>query len=193
MNSSNQTEKLLSISVVSHGQKDLVHRLVKSIHENEDYKNIELIITENTQDEPISISEIPFPNTRLFINTQPMGFATNHNRALREAQGEYFCLLNPDVIFKEAIFNRLIRDLDLNRGQIVAPLVLDSEMNLQDSFRKIPTVFDLLGRRIQEHPISITADGEFIYPHWIAGIFLLMERGTYTLLEGLDENFYLYF
>lgn len=193
MNSSNQTTKMLSISIVSHGQSGLVKRLLRSIHNNEDYKNIEIFITENSHDEPVKISDLPFPNTQIFVNSKPKGFATNHNRAISEAQGEYFCLLNPDVIFTEAIFTRLIRNLDLNRGQIVAPLVLNSEMKIQDSFRKIPTVMDLLGRRIQERPISIPAHEKFIHPQWIAGIFLLMGRGTYSLLGGLDERFYLYF
>jgi hypothetical protein len=186
---------LISISIVSHGQRALVHTALKSLAEVHHQKDLEILLTENLPDvEPLNGRDFPFP-LRIHRNRRPMGFSANHNRAFRRAAGEFFCILNPDVRFTMDVFPGLLEDLRSKRAEIVSPLILDQQGQIQDSFRSVPTIPELLRRIIGRQPYSIAnlKGQEFIYSHWLAGIFLLMPAKIYRDLGGLDEKFRLYF
>jgi GT2 family glycosyltransferase len=132
---------------------------------------------------------------RTVVNKKPYGLAKNHNKAFQMATGDYFCVMNPDVFFVEDIFYRLVNQLESGGDELVAPLVVDEQDNLQDSFRDLPTPLGLIRRRLGKHP-GVTLPfvlGEIIHPDWIAGIFLLMRTETYRQLGGFDERYHLYF
>jgi N-acetylglucosaminyl-diphospho-decaprenol L-rhamnosyltransferase len=169
--------------------------MLQSLEKHAGDANFEIILTENLPTSQ-SISPDEFPEFKLhpIVNAKPQGFAANHNQAAKFARGKYFCLLNPDVVFVEAIFPILITELEAGLGDIAAPLVLNSEGEIQDSFRDLPSPLDLLRRRLKTwQPPKISVEENKIYPHWIAAICLIMRLETYQYLGGLDEKFYLYF
>jgi N-acetylglucosaminyl-diphospho-decaprenol L-rhamnosyltransferase len=140
------------------------------------------------------LDDSPWMSLSLLRNSRPTGYARNHNRAFDLATGEYFCIVNPDVVFLEPLFPSLIALIESGQGHIVAPLVIDSQGSVQDSFRDLPAPIDLLRRRLGKPPdASASAPGQVIHPDWIAGIFLMMRRDTFAGLGGLDERYRLYF
>jgi N-acetylglucosaminyl-diphospho-decaprenol L-rhamnosyltransferase len=187
-------EITVSISVISHGQGDLVEDMLASLAQHKPPFPIEVLLTENIPEQSgIELVTLPFP-VRITRNQSPRGFAANHNHAFRIAKGEYFCLLNPDVVFIENIFPRLIASLKDNLGNIIAPLILNSNGEIQDSFRELPKPQDIVRRRLRPwNPPTPLGELDYIYPDWIAAICLMMKRETYEILEGLDEKFYLYY
>ncbi len=185
---------LISVSIVSHGQTALVKRLLQSIEQFEDLERIELIITENIADENIHYQLGSFANALVLENTKPQGFAVNHNQAFKHAGGEYFCVMNPDVVFVERLFSKLIDHVQSGNGDIVAPLVVNSAFEVQDSFRQIPTPIDIIMRRfLSTKSIVLLEESNFIRPGWIAGIILFMHAANFRKLNGFDEKYYLYF
>ena len=189
------TNPLITISVVSHHQTDLVIQMLKSLEKHFGDEDFEIILTENlSTSQAISPEDFPAFKLHTIVNSRPQGFAANHNQAAKFARGEYFCLLNPDVVFVEDIYPSLIKDLEDDWGEIVAPLVLNSTGEIQDSFRDLPSPLDILRRRLKTwHPPEIPLEEDKIYPDWIAAICLIMRHETYQYLGGLDEKFYLYF
>jgi N-acetylglucosaminyl-diphospho-decaprenol L-rhamnosyltransferase len=190
----NSIKPKISISIVSHGQMGLVDRILKDLIRYTLDVEIEILLTENLHitEHPLgSYQELPI---KTIINPTPKGLAANHNQAFQHAVGEYFCMLNPDVIFVENVFPQLISDLHAGKGEIVAPLIVDRAGRIQDSFRPLPTPLDLLKRfiRSDNDPIP-TPETDFVYPDWIAGILLCMRRSTFEQLGGMDERYYLYF
>lgn len=185
---------LVSISIVSHGQATLVKRLLESISEHDDNRKLEIILTENVPSEIVNIEQLNYPNLRQIVNPKPKGFGANHNQSSKIARGEYFCILNPDVVFVESLLPHLIEHIIHRRGDIVAPLIVDSRNEIQDSFRSIPTPGELIKRRLKRKPgISLSVESEFIYPDWIAAIFLIMRMSSFNSIGGFDEKFRLYF
>jgi len=184
----------ISISIVSHGQLNFVVNLLRTIDEFEDSSNLEFIITENLSSHAIQLDYPKNFSIRTITNSKPKGFAANHNHAFKYATGKYFCIINPDVLFVESFLSRLIDNIESGAGDIVAPLVVNSTNEVQDSFRSLPTPKEILVRRIRSTgKINPPQEHEEIYPDWIAGIFLLMKNKTYDLLGGFDERYYLYF
>jgi N-acetylglucosaminyl-diphospho-decaprenol L-rhamnosyltransferase len=186
---------MISISIVSHAQNALVNQLLKSLTEVETELAFEILVTENLRDDIQINEEVPGSSLRILRNRSPQGFAKNQNAALQQARGDFSCVLNPDTRWVEPLFTRLRYLIESEIADVVAPLVVDEQDNLQDSFRDLPTPLSLLRRRLGKHTgtPSPFVLGEINYPDWIAGIFLLMRTETYRQLGGFDERFHLYF
>jgi N-acetylglucosaminyl-diphospho-decaprenol L-rhamnosyltransferase len=184
----------ISISIVSHGQTELVHRLLKNLVQHTSNIDFEILLTENLPSKKTVADEHQDLQIRTITNPTPKGLAANHNQAFHCARGEYFCMLNPDVLFVENVFPQLTSDIQAGLGEIVAPLVVNHTGKIQDSFRTLPTPIELLKRFIQSNNKQIRpSENDLVYPDWIAGIFLCMRRSTFEQLGGMDERYYLYF
>lgn len=189
-----KSNPLVSLSIVSHGHADFVKRLFDSIQTHEETSTFEFILTENIRDQGNSLLILRSQNVTLLINDRPKSFAANHNQAFRRATGDFFCVLNPDVIFTKEILPILFSHIDQGSGEIVAPLVVNSDHRPQDSFRSLPTPVEIIQRNLIQRSHTIPFPGpSLIYPDWIAGIFLLMRSETYRSLNGFDERYHLYF
>lgn len=189
-----QNDPKISISIVSHGQGELVRRLLKSIQYYEPLVNHEIILTENLLEKSASINDIDGNGIRKIINEKPKSFAANHNQAFLVAKGEFFCILNPDVIFIEDIISPLIENVHQGIGDVVAPIVKDSANRVQDSFRPLPSPSEFLFRGISRKSEVIPfPDSKYIYPDWLAGIFLLLRSNSFDQLGGFDERYKMYF
>jgi GT2 family glycosyltransferase len=190
-----ELESLITISVVSHGNAAEVDRLLASLFEYRPDGSMQIILTDNLGEEIPQQYESRWPGLEIVRNSQPQGLARNHNAAFRLARGRYFCLLNPDVVFVEQVFAPLLRSLDRPEAQIVAPLVVDSQGVLQDSFRKLPVPLELLYRGLQASlpAAEVPASSQTISVEWLAGIFLLMKREVFEQVGYLNEEYHLYF
>ena len=181
---------LITLSVVSHGNAETVIALVESVLQYERFDTVQLIITDNIGEQGFREK---LPQKALFFhNHTPRGFAHNHNQAFKYAKGEYFCILNPDIIFIEPLFKYLISYIGDGHADIISPLIVDSKNMVQDSFRELPTPTKILARRLgKKQRVFVTA--KEIFPDWLAGMFLFMRSDTFEQLGGFDERYFLYF
>jgi hypothetical protein len=169
--------------------------LLESLHRYEPVDRFQIIITDNLGDDIPKIAGSKWQSLNIVRNKKALGFSHNHNRAFKLAQGKYFCVLNPDVLFEQAVFHHLISLVTNAQTDIVAPLIVDANAVHQDSFRDFPTPFEIIRRRLPGYRFSPPLANALglVQPDWIAGIFMLMESKTYHDLKGFDENYRLYF
>jgi len=185
---------LLSISVVSHAQAQLVSRLLSSLERYERDLDYELILLENSQGRPgHDWSALDRP-VKFVANDKPRGLAHNWNTAFAHSRGEYLCLLNPDLVFVEPVFPSLIQDIRRGQADIVAPAIYDPSGRLQASAREFPSAWSIFMRRLTPGYAELE-NLELLpnNPDWIAGMFLLMRSEVYQNLGGMNERYYLYF
>ena len=185
---------LISISVVSHGQISEIYRMLHSLTSHMTSLPIEIILTENVQRRRSDLPQFNDFSLKVQINFRSQGFAYNHNRAFAQAKGKYFVIINPNVIFIEDIFESLIEDIEVGRGDIVAPLVINMKAQVEDSFRKVPSPKTILLRRLfPNRYLRPQMPTGFVHPDWLAGLFLLMKADLYRDLGGLNEGYFMYF
>jgi GT2 family glycosyltransferase len=187
---------LITLSIVSHGDADKIARLLKSIqrHESAMCRNIQLLLTDNLRDELPDYDPSYWASYSIFRNEHPLGFAQNHNNAFKNAAGKYFLIFNPDLVFESPVINALLNSLQKHNADLIAPQIMDETGVVQDSFRTLPTPFELIRRRLPGYsfkPYQPDSDG-IVHPDWIAGMFWLMPSKTYRDLGGMDEKFFLY-
>jgi GT2 family glycosyltransferase len=128
-------------------------------------------------------------------NNQQLGFAQNHNNAFKISKGSYFSILNPDLIFERPVFEQLITSLHKHQADVIAPKIVDENGTAQDSFRAMPSPFEIIRRRLPGYKFTPYQPDHagLIHPDWIAGMFWLMKADVYRQLGGMDERYRLYF
>jgi N-acetylglucosaminyl-diphospho-decaprenol L-rhamnosyltransferase len=184
----------LSLSVVSHGQVSLVREFLDDLEKQCRVEALEVLLTINVPEPlPDSFKHYTFPLT-LIHNPTPLGFGENHNRAFKQARGDFFCVINPDIRINSNVFPPLVAALGDDSIGIVAPRVVDGSGVIEDSARRFPTPLKILcklfgGCTGRDYEIR----NEPIYPDWVGGMFMVLRRETYQRLEGFDQRYFLYY
>ena len=186
--------KVTSISIVSHGQANLVKDLLQDIELFCQDISIEVLLTLNIEESlPFTPDNFSYP-IKVLKNNRPLGFGTNHNQAFKHASGSYYCVLNPDIRFNTNPFAILITELNNDRIGVVAPLVLSPDHLIEDSAREFPTPFTILNKALGRHKGSdYIIKEQAIYPEWIGGMFMLFPKQIFAQLNGFDERYFLYY
>ena len=184
----------LSLSVVSHGQAALVCALLNDLQTYGRNIGLEVLLTLNVSEElPESLTQLAFP-VKTIRNPIPLGFGENHNRALRLAEGDFFCVVNPDIRIVSDIFPALLNAVKDVRVGVVAPLVLDSTGQIEDSARFFPTPLKIICKASGRCKGGDYVIGNScIFPDWVGGMFMLFRREVYLQTGGFDEKFFLYY
>jgi GT2 family glycosyltransferase len=186
----------ITFSVVSHGDADKITRLLNSIrqYETDMRGRFQFIITDNLKNELPEYDSAPWVSLTILRNERRLGFAENHNRAFSHAHGEYFVILNPDLVFERPIVAALLDSLRIHQADLIAPQIVDETGAVQDSYRPLPTPFELLRRRLPGYTLKpcLPDPEDIIHPDWIAGMFWMLRSETYRQLGGMDEKFFLY-
>lgn len=182
---------IVSISIVSHGHGEFVSALLRDIAVHRTLP-MEIILTLNIpEDLPPEIVSLPFP-VKVTENSEPRGFAANHNAAFARAEADYFCILNPDVRITEDPFPELIRVLQNPDIGVAGPLVLNTAGKLEDSARQFPTVANIT-RKIFFGAPEAQCPQNLSYPDWIAGMFMICRSAVFRDIGGFDEGYFLYY
>lgn len=181
---------MISISVISHGHGQMVSNVVSQLLKFQEVS--EIFVTKNIPEELY----LPQSDKIILIeNVVPTGFGHNHNYVFNLIKSSYFCPLNPDVIFDVNPFPALLQSASIFEADLVAPLILNSMGNVEDSARNFPSLLSLMNKFIGGASCgneSFTSE-EILYPDWIAGMFMLFRADTFRFLRGFDERYFLYY
>ncbi len=129
------------------------------------------------------------------------GFARAVNRGSRRSRGEWVLLLNPDVTVDPGFLDEVLEFASRFPAVDPAAGVIGFQMRHQDGSKQasagvFPTLFRTLAgllvprsrRKCQHHRL----DRRQQVP-WVTGGCLLVRRACFEQLDGLDEQFFLYY
>jgi len=185
-----QNRLSIAISIVSHGHGAMVERLVAALLDCPEVGQV--IVTRNIP-ESLALPE----NARVtsIDNSQPAGFAANHNAAFCHCNQPYFCPINPDIRLLNNPFPALITSMKKKDAALAAPLVRNPSGKLEDNIRFFPTLRSLLLKLLSiSDGRYLSADGPSVFcPEWVAGMFMLFRSADFRRLGGFDPRFFLYY
>ena len=131
-----------------------------------------------------------------------LGFGKGHNTVLDKLDSEYHAIVNPDILFCEDAFSKIIAWMDENNDVgMVIPDIRDEYGKRQLVYREELTVFDMFIRffckgafkkRVKKHTLQ---DKDYIKPfqvHFGQGSFLVVRTELFKELKGFDDNFFMY-
>jgi GT2 family glycosyltransferase len=180
---------MLILSVVSHGHGEMVSRLVEHVLNFPEVKKV--ILTLNI---PENLPKISDSRIEVITNKIPKGFGANHNHAFKKFKSTAFCVLNPDIIFYNNPFPSLIDALKDESIGVVAPLVVQPNLSIEDSMRLFLTPINILRRIVglDLGSYQLRHQGSDLSPDWVAGMFMLFKSDIYSRVNGFDERYFMY-
>ncbi|MCO4090758.1 MAG: glycosyltransferase [Sphingorhabdus sp.] len=185
-------EPLITLSVVSHNQYDLMSLLLADLDKvyNGDF---ELIITMNIVDHhrPLPRSYIK----KIIVNSEPRGFGANHNTAFKFATTPYFAVINPDIRLSELDCVAFLQPFANTSVGVVVPKVISPNGAIEDSVRYRPTFIRLLRRVVFRDRQLDYRWGDIPFPvEWAAGMFMVFTRSVFEKVGGFDDKkYFMYF
>lgn len=184
----------ITISIVSHLQAKLISALLADLARYCGNDKIKVLLTLNLPENlPFTLDNHPFP-LKVLRNASPLGFAANHNKAFEEAEGQFFCVLNPDVRLSQNPFPILSSFLENSQIGVIAPQVVNSKGDLENSARCFPTPLEILGKIFGWCPAKYKPTaGDISFPDWVAGMFMLFPREAFQASGGFDSQYFLYY
>lgn len=182
----------VSISIVSHGQFDIVSQLLADL-ESCRFSIHEIILTVNI---PEAIDVSPFENEIMVIrNDCPRGFGENHNRAFLASSGDYFLVLNPDLRIGNFDFTSFLNKLSSESVGVLTPKVVDGNGKREDHIRPFPSFAELL-RRVSYRLLQDGSQADFSpkisSPFWVGGMFMGFRSSVFRSIGGFDQRYFMY-
>lgn len=199
----------LSIIIVSYNVAYFLEQALLSVRaaiEGRAWEAEVFVVDNNSNDNSVELVRNQFPEVHLIANQKNTGFSTANNQAIREANGEYILLLNPDTVVAEDTFEQVIRFMDAHEdaGGLGVKMIDGKGEFLPESKRGLPSpsvafckMFGLskvfsksktfnwyyLGHLdpIQTQEVEV-----------LAGAFMLMRKSVLDKIGLLDETFFMY-
>ena len=188
----------LSVVIVSYNVRRFVEQCLDSVQKASEGIDTEVFVVDNdSADDTVEVIGRRYPWVHLIANDENLGFARANNIAIRQAQGEYVLLLNPDTVVAEPTLREAVNFMDAHpqAGGIGVRMHNADGTLAPESRRAIPTPWvsfcKMLGfsRRYYMSHLSWDEPGRI---EVISGAFCLLRRKALDQIELLDEDFFMY-
>jgi GT2 family glycosyltransferase len=198
----------LSVIILNYNVRYFLEQCVFSVQKALENMDAEIIVIDNnSSDDSCAMMKEKFPNVRLIENKENLGFPKGNNIGVAEAKGEYICILNPDTVVAEDVFEKVIarhEAISFEVGIIGCKLIDGTGNFLPESKRGVPTpwvaftkIFGLyklfpnsswFNKYYAQH-LSENQSGEVDI---LVGAFMVMKRDLYLEVGGFDEKCFMY-
>jgi N-acetylglucosaminyl-diphospho-decaprenol L-rhamnosyltransferase len=181
---------LIVLSLVSHGHSEVIRSLLADLNSYTGAHALKLLLTLNApQLEKVAETELQqlshWPLT-IIRNSNPQGFAENHNSAFKLADPGIWCVVNPDIRLQASMLGALLATLSPSHAGLAYPQQISPEGGGLEYARVLVTPWSLLKRYLGRMP-ELPA-----HPDWVSGCFMAFRSEVYQELGGFDEQYFLY-
>ena len=200
-----ESAPVMSVVVVSYNTRDMTLRCLRTLFETTRELSLEVWVVDNgSKDGSVEAIGREFPDVFVIENPNNAGFGAANNRAMEQARGELFLLLNSDAFVHEGALQKLI-EYSKSHPQtgVIGPRLQNEDGTLQRSCYRFPSpahswrenlwVASLL-------PSSSRWSDWKRWPHdeerevdWVVGACFVVRRAVFADVGGFDERFFMYF
>lgn len=186
----------------------LTRALVESLLKDESLpKGTEIIVVDNNSgDDSVYLLRSDFPEITVIDNKENLGLASGVNVGISHATGNYFLVLNPDMIALPGSVKTLVDfmekhpDVGMAGGKLISP-----NGKLQYSCYRFYTPMTIVYRRtfLGKTAAGKAATRSFLmkdFDHkenrevdWLMGSCLIVRKTAWEEVGGMDEQYFLYF
>ena len=185
-------EPLVSIIVLNYNAGKLLHSCINSIKKS-NYKNFEIIVVDNiSSDNSQNECKKRFPEIKLIQNNKNFGYCEGNNIGIRNANGEFIIILNPDTIVESTWIDELFEAYQEFGDGLYQPKILSlNENNVIQSTGNMIHLFGFgfardKGNKVVDKIEEIEKIG------YASGTCLFTSREVVDKIGLLDEFLFLY-
>jgi GT2 family glycosyltransferase len=193
----------LSIVIICWNDVECLGPCLESIYASKLPFEFEVIVSDNrSTDGSAELVRTKFPQTRLLVNPENLGFGPGNNAGVDLATGDYLLILNPDTLIHRGALRKLIAFLDAHpEAGAVGPRVLNTDGSFQLSAHPLPSFANFLVKALFLRGLGHIIPGfpADEYMGWkgektrtvgfCAACALLMRTDLFRELGGFDASF----
>ena len=189
----------LTIVIVSYNVRTFVAQCLDSVQKaSEGIDGVEAFVVDNaSSDDTVDYIGTYYPWVHLIANDDNLGFSRANNIAIRQAEGEYVLLLNPDTIVAEPTLRECVSFMDAHpqAGGLGVRMHNADGTLAPESRRAIPSPWvsclKMLGftKRYYMSHLSWDEPGRI---EVVSGAFFMLRRQALDQVGLLDEDFFMY-
>ena len=188
----------LSVIIVNYNVRPYLTACLDSVQRALEGIESEVFVVDNhSDDDSVEVISRDYAWVHLINNRENLGFSKANNIAIRQAQGVYILLLNPDTVVAEETLKGVIDFMDQHPkagGAGVRMHNADGTL-APESRRAIPTPF-VAARKM----LGFTKRYYMSYLSWdapaqievVSGAFMLLRHKAIYEVGMLDEDFFMY-
>jgi O-antigen biosynthesis protein len=199
--------KRLSVIIVNYNVKHFIEQCLLSVRKAmEGIDGDVWVVDNNSVDGSQQMLREKFPDIHLIESKENLGFSRGNNLAIRQAEGEYILLLNPDTIVEEATFRKCLDFMDAHpEAGALGVQMIDGEGNfLAESKRGLPTpwvsfykIFGLSrifpkSKKFGRYHLGYLDKDQNHEVEVLSGAFMWMRKSVLEQIGLLDETFFMY-
>jgi GT2 family glycosyltransferase len=196
----------VSIVIVSYNTCKLLDECIVSI-KKETTIAYEIIVVDNAStDNSCQMLQKKYPEIKLIENGDNAGFARANNQGFAIASGKYYFMLNPDTLILAGAIDKLVAFMERNHDVgLCGPRNIGVDGKLQYNCDHFPSVWNAfceytnIVNRFPSAPLFRRAHMRY----WdyadqrdverMVGCSLMIRSDLYKELNGLDDNYFMYF
>ena len=197
----------LTVVIVSYNVRDYIAQCLHSLSRALQGLEAEVYVVDNhSHDDTVAYLREQFPEVTVIASNHNLGFARANNIAIRQTQGNYVLLLNPDTIVAETTISEAVAFMDDHpeAGGLGVRMLRDDGFDAKESRRGLPTpsvAFYKMSGLCSRFPKSRRFGHYYMgYLPWdepaqievISGAFCLLRREALDKIGLLDEDFFMY-
>jgi len=196
----------LSFIILNYRNKNLVKYCIKGIEGlSLDFKYEIIVVDNKSNDGCEEMIKKNFLQVKFIAAKNNRGYATGNNLGIKNSQGKYIVIINPDVAVFPATIEKLFKYLEANpEVGIVGPKLLNPDQTLQYSCGIFPDwrlpIYrrSLLGKTnrgkkwLKKYLMISWDHNEIKEVDWLFGAFLFIRKSCLDKVGLFDERFFLY-
>jgi GT2 family glycosyltransferase len=195
----------LSIITVSWKVKDkLRENLTELFKSAVDFEYEVFVVDNDSDDTTVEMVKNEFPQVKLMVNNENLGFAKANNQAIKLSQGEYILLLNPDMRTFPDTLAKMVDWMEKNEQAWVAGChLVDEKDQTILHVRNFPTLWDQLAVVLKLPHLFPGIINEYLRTDFdygkeaqvdsIRGGFFMIRRNAIEKIRLLDERYFIWF
>ena len=197
----------LSVVIVSYKVKYYLEQCLLAVKKATAGIDTEIYVVDNHSDDgSVEYISTRFPDINVISSNHNLGFSRANNIAIRQCQGEYVLLLNPDTIVGERAISDVLSFMDGHpkAGGVGVEMLNSDGTAAKESRRGIPTVsvafYKMSGlcacyphsRRFAHYYMGHLPWDKPARIEVISGAFCMLRHSALDKIGLLDEDFFMY-
>jgi GT2 family glycosyltransferase len=196
----------VSIIIVSWNTKDFLKNCLKSVYEQTQDIEYEIIVVDNgSTDGSAAMVKTEFAQVILIENKENRGFAAANNQGINIARGRYVLLLNSDTVVLDNAVAKTVRFADSHLdAAVVACRVLNPDRTLQPTCFMFPSILNMLLSTTYLYKLFPKSKffGRERMTWWdrrderevdvVTGCFMLVRHEAIKQVGMMDEQYFVY-
>lgn len=200
-------QKKVSVCIVTLNASKYLHHCLTLLEQSQGAEIEQIIVVDNrSNDNTVKMIHEKHSSVILIQNNRNEGYTIPMNRAMKEADGEYLLILNPDAFVKPKAVAALANFLDLHpEVGIAGPKVLNVDGTFQKSCRRgvarpwnVISYFTGLAARFPDNSkytgyhLSHLDENILNEVDGVSGSCMMIRRNLIDKIDCFDERFFAY-